>query len=650
MPVGLRPVTPVFLRWGSSVMQGTTEHLLAKRCAGMTPSRKMDEAIRAVEGGMSQASAARGAGVSRSRLNQKLKAYREALERQEERSAQARAERTGKEPPTLRVENETRRVPPIGEFVRTYFDGTICPDCDVHHEVPGFHDEIMSTMVDPAVKRLLVNVPPYHSKSTNGTVYTTVYELCKDPNSRTAIISKSNMMAKRFVRQIAELLTNPDLYETSTRNLIEDWGPFTSGTQPWNTEGFYVAGRNTPERDPSVSAYGIGTQIYGARFDRIICDDVADLKNQANPDLVAEQLKQITQEFQSRVGKSGKLMIIGTRVSAGDIYSYLKDLPGYTIIRHPCILDEYSGTTLWGEHFTFEDAKLQRDSMSSEQFELVYQNSDMPGFGASFQPEHLEKCHDVDRRIGNVPQGASLVMGLDLAGAGAAAGFTAGVVLGIDISTGQYYLVDLFNVKQMKAPQMKDQILDWADQYPLRELWAEGNGLQSQLVQYNTELIGPLAGKNIRVQSPVTTHQSKYDPVFGVESMAVLYHNGVVSTPHGDVYSRRRFKELEDQLLQFPMGRQDLVMALWLAYRGCRELYQRATLPAFDPRTSKWPGRIKRRRRVFDPQTGVRRPTAEELEGGDLFAERRLQRIDQLVNVKDTHDGKPAWVNSLTVY
>lgn len=648
-----------------------TQKQMLPKYRGMTPERRMEEAVQLCldDPTMTVSQAARNCGVARQKLSPKLAERRQVLADQEERSRLARSERVGNldstsPNPSLDEEpfeaaqrrfyepvHELRRVPPIGEFVRKYFSGLQCPDCDKHHEIPPVHDQIMSTMVDPAVKRLLVNVPPYHSKSTNGTVFTTVYELCRDPNSRTGIISKSHNMAERFVRQIAEFLSNPDLYEKSAGNLIDDWGPFTTGDLPWSKNGFFITGRNSPEKEPSVSGYGIGTQIYGTRFDRIICDDVADLKNQKNPDLVAEMLIQITQEFQSRVGRSGKLMILGTRVSPGDIYSYLKDLPGYEIIRHPCIIDEYAGLTLWPDHFGIEDALLQRNSMSLEQFELVYQNSDMPGFGASFTMEHIEKCRDPERFAGHLPTGVQLVAGIDLAGAGKEAGYTAGVILGVDLATQKYYLVDLFNHKQLKAPQLRDQILDWAEQYPLRELWPEANGLQSQLVQYNQEIMGPLTARNIRVNSTVTTGQNKWDPVFGVESMAVLFQNGNISTPWADQASKRRFKDLEDQLLQFPMGRTDLVMAMWLAYRGCRELLQRSALPAFDPRTSKWPGRIRRRRRVFDSATGTTRaPIEAELEGGELFAARRLEHVERLVNVERPHDGRAAFTKKLRIY
>lgn len=601
----------------------TQEHMLPKYRA-MTAPERMREAVKLVQTGVSQSRAARDCGVSRNRLNQKVLAARKEQDEREARAAAARAARAGTvdrpeadlQVPRLEVSNEIRRVPPIDVFVRTYFDNLICPDCDVHHEPQPFHDEIMNKIVDPAIKRLLINVPPYHSKSTNGTVMTTVYELCRDPNNRTAIISKSSTLAGRFVRQIANFLTNPDLYEGASRNLIDDWGPFNDGSSSWSRDEIYVCGRQGHEKDPSVAAYGIGTQIYGTRWDRILCDDIADLENQKNPDRVSEMLVQITQEFQSRVGRSGKLIVLGTRVSAGDIYYHLKDLPAYEVIRYPAIVDEEGQLTLWPGHFGYKDAVLQRNSMSFEQFELVYQNSDMPAFGASFTQEHLERAHDPERGLGHVPDGTVLIIGLDPAGANAQAGFTALVLWGLDVKTGRRYLVDLVNVKQMKAPQLRDQLFDWADRYPrIVELRVESNGLQSQLVQYNQEIQAYLSNKGIKVTPHITHGHNKWDPQFGVEAMSTLFHNGMVSLPTLDINSRNKLRALEDQLLQFPMGVvNDLVMALWFAELGAKDIWQRQVMPAFDPRF-KVPGRIRRQRRVVSFGSGVRLPTPEEEAG-----------------------------------
>ncbi len=544
----------------------------------------------------------------------------------------------------LTITNETRRIMPPGQFVRTYFGDVICPDCGVHHDVPPFHDEILRLCDDPEVRRLLVNVAPYHAKSTIGTVYDTVYQICKDPNIRIAIVSKAERLGGNFLYQIKRFLTDPNLYEGGP-SVIDDWGPFHSdiSSNTWSKTEIYVTGRTSSEKDPTVAVFGDGAQIYGWRFDKMKFDDIADLENQKNPDRVAEQLRRATQEYASRVGKTGKLEFFGTRVSPGDIYSELQKLPAFHVLRLPCITDELEGKTLWPEHVPYAHAVEIRDSMSLEQFQLVYQNVDTMGVGAAFPLEVLEDAKDTSRRLGMYDPAWRIVLGVDPAGAGEQSGYTAMIVWGVDMINGRRYLVDMVNVKQMRAPQIKDQMIAFADQYPLTEVRVEMNGLQQQLFQYDFELVNKLTQRGIRL-APHTTGKNKWDPQFGVESMGPMFYNKTVSLPWGDVNSCKKVGQLIEQLAQFPMGQiTDTVMALWFAELGARELVQRFRLPAFDERV-RMPGRIRNKRRIVDfGAQEVRSPNEHEI--GDPHHQKDERK---LINV--SAEGGHAGVNSVFVY
>jgi hypothetical protein len=278
--------------------------------------------------------------------------------------------------------------------------------------------------------------------------------------------------------------------------------------------------------------------------------------------------------------------------------------------------------------------------MSSEQWQLVYQNVDTPGFGASFPPEVVEACRDPERVFGSFDTSWTLVAGLDPAGANSQSGYTALVLLGVDMMTGQRHLIDYVNAKQLKAPQLRDQIFDWADRYPtMRELRVESNGLQSQIVQYNQEILTRMTNRGVRVVPHITTGHNKWDPNFGVESMSPLFYNRTITLPAGDLASRNRLRVLEDQLATFPMGRtSDLVMALWFAELGVRETFQRGKAPLFHPRM-KVPNRISKARRVFDFAEGtISAPKNDmELYGRAAFAPGRTQGDPvKLVNVEGT--------------
>ncbi|HYF44730.1 MAG TPA: helix-turn-helix domain-containing protein, partial [Acidimicrobiales bacterium] len=253
--------------------------------------RRFDAALHAhVVEGMSQVKAAKKFGVSRAQLHTKIAAYKEA---HAEKIAEAKRKIDEQGPAagsTLRVGNERRRVPEtFQEFDDYYFGHFTCPDCvdehgeNVPHARKPFHDEIVNAIFGEH-KRVVINVPPFHAKSTYGTVRSTVYAIVRNPNIRRLIVSKSQTFAKTFMHSIQELLTNPDLYPDS-RNLVYDFGPFKPerAQSMWNASGIYVAGRTSQEKDPTVQVLGVGGQIYGRRADEIIADDVCTLENQRNP-------------------------------------------------------------------------------------------------------------------------------------------------------------------------------------------------------------------------------------------------------------------------------------------------------------------------------------------------------------------------------
>lgn len=596
-----------------------------KRYATWSTSRRYKGAIEKVQReGWSQAEAAKRFGITRGRLNEKLRDLKKA---EAQRVADVEAGRERARNMALNQDlagtilagavsplglQEKRRVGTFEEFDQHYWGQWVCPDCQEHHATPYFHSQIVEAL-EGENPRVLVNLPPYHAKSTLVTVKHTVYQIVKDPNHRTIIISKSLPFARTFLHSIGQLLSNPELYPGA--NLIQDWGPFVPDDGIWNTEQIYVAGRVTAEKDPTVQVLGALGQIYGRRADTIKCDDIATLENQRNPARVQQMLEWLDKEVSSRIGRRGKLIYVGTRVHPGDVYSWLKDRPGYIVLRYPLVLDDANEQTLWPDHFTYDMALAKKSEMKEADFQLVYQNIDIPGLGASFTSEMLDACKDKDRVNGHYESQWRLLAGLDLAGGSAGSGYTAGVLVGIDLRTGHRYLVDHFNVKSMRAPALKEQIFDWTDRYPIYEWRVENNGLQANLVQYNEEIIRVLAQRGVRVQGH-NTHNNKWDADFGVESMAPLYQQGMVSIPWGNAPTARHWQQLVDQLVAFPMGMvSDLVMASWFADLGCRDLTRRAHLPMFNERMHV-PERIRRQRKVIDFASRTVRPVHEWEQNG----------------------------------
>src|SRR5690606_21117108 len=333
---------------------------MEKRYEGWSTQRRYERAIKGVlDEGWTISEAARKLGINRSNLSVRVKAARKEREEAERKAAEEMA--AGKRAVWVRQE---RRVGTFEEFFNTYFTNWVCPDCQVHHDMPDFHREIIDA-IESDERRIVVNLPPYHSKSTLVTVWHTVYEICRNPNSRTIIVSKSAPFAKSFLHAIKDILSVPELYQDSQRNLIEDWGPFMPESGGWSEYEIYVQNRTGAEKDPTVLSMGYGGQIYGRRADTIKFDDIATLENQRNPERVAQMIEWLNKEALSRIGKSGQAIWVGTRVAPGDIYSVLTQRPGYKVIRYSALLDEATQQVLWPEHFPYEQVLTHRSEMSA---------------------------------------------------------------------------------------------------------------------------------------------------------------------------------------------------------------------------------------------------------------------------------------------
>ena len=566
---------------------------------GWSTSRRVKAAIDKVEkDGWSQSEAAVRFGISRSNLNRRLGARRKVVERE------SRSRSLSSLDPAGQFIDENRRLPEsLADFVDTYFTGWSCPDCSTHHPVPQFQEEIWSAIDNPEFSRVLINIPPYHSKSTIISVWDTVRKTARNPNLRTALVSQTEVFASAFLQQVRKILADDDLYRDSRRNLIADFGPFVpAGQESWSNTELFVHGRSSAEKDPTVMALGIGTQIYGRRFDEIKFDDVATTRNMRNPDVVAQIISQIDKEHMTRVGKSGRVIFVGTRVRPGDIYSVYAMRSSYKVIRYPALLDDHLEEVLWPEHFPYSQLMVHREEMSPSDFQLIYQNVDIPGLNASFSADLLDACKDVERPIGHHQSTWKVVAGLDPAGGNKESGYTAFTVLGVNLATGQRYVIDSRAYKSMKAPQIMEEIKQLSEMYPISEWRVESNGLQSQIVQYNVEIVQWLANRGVKV-TPHFTHGNKWDPQFGVETISSLMHAGLLSIPWGGAPTAKQMQPLIEEFVSFPMGQtSDRVMSLWFAELGIRDLLRRMDTPLFDNRR-RMPKRIMRKRRVVNFET-----------------------------------------------
>jgi FMN phosphatase YigB (HAD superfamily) len=477
------------------------------------------------------------------------------------------------------------------------------------------HPSIIYEPGDPDL--IIINTPPEHAKSTTITVNYALYQICRNPNIRILVVSKTQAMAQKFLLSIKNRLTHPRY-----QDLHLAFGPpggFEKNSDSWKQDLIYLSSeaRNSGEKDPTVQAIGIRGHIYGARADLIIMDDCVD---HTNAHEYEKQIDWIQSEVMSRIDNDGgKLLVVGTRLRPKDLYSELRDPMRYpdetspwTYFAQPAVLefhdDPKEWKTLWaktnmppvsgkgipdenGLYTKWDGDALfkKRGRMSPNLWAMVYQQQQVHE-DAVFPGDSVKGVINGARNIGIIPKnkagnrpegmdGLIVVAGLDPA----MAGYTACVCLAIDINNQKRYLLDVSNVQGMKPDAIREVIKDWTDKYGISEWRVEKNAFQAMLTQ-DREVREYLTARGATLKEHHTGN-NKWDTDFGVASLTTLFHgyeDGTNLIEFPSTHMSEGLKALIEQLVTWypdaPKSQKtDCVMAFWFAELAARDRIANAT-------------------------------------------------------------------------
>jgi hypothetical protein len=532
-------------------------------------------------------------------------------------------------------------VPDFPEFCEKYL-GRPLPlhhlrAWDVIRGLPprDMHDSMQYQPGNDPGRNLIINFPPDHAKSTVWNVQYPLWRLVKDPDIRVITVSKNQGMAKKFLSQIKFYLNNENLYPELHAAFAPKGGwksAEKSDGLAWRENMIYISGRTQAEKDPTVEALGIGGQIYGARADLIILDDIEDYSSAG---LYESHAAYIGQDVFSRLDKEhGQLIVLGTRVGVMDIYRYLRDEakdedgePFYSYFAQPAILDGEHGHSsewkvLWPERMTPKAIASAKAAMTDpRRFQFVYQQHDVSTY-ATFPAEAVEAAINRRRFHGPMHVGASGhrpkgMHGLYVVGSwdpASSAGYNAMIVAGTDRDTQHRWVMDVWNKKGALPGECIQLLKDWTVTYGINEWRIEKNAVQSFITQL-PEIRDFLSGHGCRLVEHQTTN-NKWDPSMGVEgtlqplflSCVESFDGKYVAKPDGhgliSLPSPRNFRgttELCEQLKSWePEAKklvQDLVMALWFAELGLRQ-YLRGGIGQLTHLKSRYTSRGATERRV----------------------------------------------------
>jgi hypothetical protein len=472
-------------------------------------------------------------------------------------------------------------------------------------DTPPFQLEIVKAYENTEAGRItMILIPPEHGKTTLFEDYA-AWKLATDPSFRFTVGSESQFMSRKILERV-KLRMDPD---GPFPAFVQAWGPFIPQTQSrrkttgagsdsairqaWGADFFNVyKKRDHDERDFSMVALGVNSQVAGTRTDHLHLDDVMSMNNVTQAKTVAQKIRQ---DWLSRPGQRGRTTINGTRVDIGDVYEIFESELServLTVVTMKAIVDRGNGPEPlwpWDEEtqsgWTMEMLDRQRELVGEQAWQRNYMQEPHAAGDATFTEESIGRClNPLRSQLQNTTfDEGPIVIGVDPS-IGGISGFAVTqfqadkfVLLESKQVTGLTTNAAIFRVVQ-------ELIVNWTNRGAVvSDVIIETMAFQKGLIK-DQDLIA-LQNKYGFRALPHLTGKNKYDDDIGVASMASSFMRGEVDLPYADdSVTRFNTNDFKRECLAWRPHikgsrlRQDRLMAFWFPYIEWRKRTRTGTV------------------------------------------------------------------------
>ena len=245
------------------------------------------------------------------------------------------------------------------------------------------HKEIANKFNDLAngkIKRLIINMPPRHTKSEFASFLLPAWMIGKRPKLKIIQSTHTTELAVRFGRKAKNLMDSPEYKEIFPTRLRED----SQAAGKWETEqgGEYYAA-------------GVGSAITGRGADLLIIDDPHSEQDAMNIDALERAYEWYTSGPRQRLQPGGAIVMVMTRWNVKDLTgSLLRDTGNvksdkWEVIEFPAILP--SGKAVWPEYWKLEELENVKASLSIQKWNAQWMQNPTSEEGALIKREWWRK-------------------------------------------------------------------------------------------------------------------------------------------------------------------------------------------------------------------------------------------------------------------
>lgn len=436
-------------------------------------------------------------------------------------------------------------------------------------DTPAHHMQMISAIEGAPPDSITMILAPPESAKTSLAVDYVCWKLSLDPNFRVAIVSESDDLAKKILAQIARRMTDP----VSFGPFIDAYGPFRAteraDNKPWNAHAITLLRSSHDEKEPSVETKGATGQIYGARYDLLLLDDIQSTTNLGETEKLVNHFRQTMLSRVSR--EKGKTIILGSRVDRGDFYERLLDEEAQEtklvddLVQIRALDDD--GRSYWPGYWSVEALERRRNKVGPAAWARAYMQTPAMIGTPTFSESMLEACKDPALSMGSLlPVGQKVVCAVDPA----LTGFTAMVALAYDAN--HAWLLDVEAWEHLgRTEEIQRHMEAFTMRYRPQRWVVEIGAFQGSL--FGDQRLQEMSRRFGFELTPHATNRNKADPSLGVGSMASSWSLKEITVPYGDETTRIKADAFHRELLAWRPNVptrlivQDRVMAAWFAWR-----------------------------------------------------------------------------------
>ena len=411
--------------------------------------------------------------------------------------------------------------------------------------ISGRHHKIMASAFERVAsgecKRLIINMPPRHTKSEFASYLLPAWFLGKFPSKKVIQTSHTAELAVGFGRKVRNLVDQENYHEVFPDLALQS---DSKAAGRWNTN-----------KGGDYFAIGIGGAVTGKGADLLIIDDPHSEQEAAmadsNPEIYDKVYEWYTSGPRQRLQPGGAIVIVMTRWSLRDLTAQViksaaqRGGEEWEVIEFPAILP--SGNPLWPEFWPPEELAALKEELPNSKWMAQYQQQPTSEASAIIKREWWNEWEKDDP-----PDCEFLLQSWDTAfEANNRADYSACTTWGVFFNDEEnaYNLILLNAYKdRLEFPALKRLVLEQYDEYEPDSLIVEKKASGAPLI-YELRAMGVPVQEYTPVRGTTNNPNNK---MARLNSVSDIFASGIVWAPQ-----KRWAEEVIDEIASFPAGEHD---------------------------------------------------------------------------------------------